>query len=32
MLEQTMKIANSLEMWLCCAPLILLIFVQAYIF
>ena len=29
MLEQTMKMANSLEMWLCCLPLIALIFVQA---
>ena len=32
MLEQTMKIANSLEMWLCCLPLVLLVFAQAYIF
>lgn len=32
MLEETMKIANSLEMWLCCAPLVLLVFVQAWIF
>lgn len=32
MLEQTMKIANSLEMWLCSAPLVLLVFVQAWIF
>lgn len=32
MLEQTMKIANSLEMWLCCLPLVLLVFVQAWIF
>lgn len=30
MLEETMKMANSLEMWLCCAPLVLLVFFQAW--
>lgn len=32
MLEQTMKAANGLEMWLCIMPLLLLVFAQAVIF
>lgn len=32
MLEETMKLANSFAMWLCCAPLVLLVFFQAWIF
>ena len=32
MLEETMKVANSPAMWLCCAPLIALVFFQAWIY
>lgn len=32
LLTETLKQANSLQMWLCCAPLVLLVLFQAWIF